>query len=352
MGALINEVANATGNTTTTTIVATTGSQPTNFETLFDSKKELLSRILRSQDVTRFMSVTVQLASDKKLANCTPESLVDCFIGIAQYDLVPGIGGEAYVIGYKDKATLQIGYKGYKQLLYRAGWSVVAHPVYKCDNFIYRIEGAETISSLEPDFMARQEDNKEWVLNNLIGVYVAAKDDMDRKQYSFITRRVIEKLRLTSANQIYASQYTKQRDRERINNKQPIGIWEDWYEEMAIAKAVKKFSKSLPISDQRVKQVLHNDDQMEIGNNVNFEAEAQQQIKSTEVTSDNYTDAIMQLKAAVESLGFNSTGPTEKNGNYYIKATPLRDDANFSELMELGFLNIHGKIVMKVTHLM
>ena len=324
------------------------GNDLSTFEGLLESKSELFHSILKSQDPKRFLSVAMQIASDKKLNTCSPESLVNCFVGIAQYDLSPGIGGEAYIIPYKNTATLQIGYKGYRQLLYRAGWVVQAHPVYKCDKFTYKIDGVKTISSLEPDFMARQEDDKSWVIKNLVGVYVAAEDDFNREIFGFVSKRVIEKLRLTSANQTYVGQYTKPADAKKIKAGEPVGIWEDWYEEMAIAKAVKKFSKSLPISDQRVKQILANDDQIEIGNSVDFEKEV---VSEAEVLT-NGSDAVMQLISNVESLGFKSTGPTEKNGNFYLMATPLREDANFHGLADLGFGDIGGKLVMKITHLM
>jgi len=324
------------------------GNKVNSFEELLNSKKELFYSILKSQDPKRFLSVAIQIASDKKLASCTPESILNCFLGIAQYDLSPGIGGEAYIIPYKNVATLQIGYKGYRQLLYRSGWIVNAHPVYKCDKFTYKIDGTKTLVSLEPDFMARQEDNKEWVFQNLNGIFITAKDDFGREIFGFVSKRVIEKLRLTSANQTYIGHFASS-DAKKIKAGQPVGIWEDWYEEMAMAKAIKKFSKNLPISDERVKKFINNDDKIEIGNYVDFEKE----IVVDDVKEDNQSsEKVVQLIQKVQSLGFECTGPTEKNGVFFLMATPLREDSDFHSLVELGFGQVNNKLVMKVSHLM
>ena len=300
----------------TTTSAVTTANIDTNticFKDLLESKEKIFTQLLRPQDKKRFLSLANQIASDGKLISCTPASLVDSFIGIAYYDL-DLVSGEAYIVADGNIAKLQLGYKGYRQLLFRAGWVINAHPVYNCDKFIYRIEGTNTISFLQPDFMARKEDDPDWVYENLMGIFVTSKNEFGNESFGLISQRVIEKLRLTSANQ----------------RGEPTGIWKDWYEEAAIAKAIKKFAKSLPISDRRVKQALLSDDLIGEVNSVNFE----------EQVAIEFVQTIDNLIAKAVKLGFEVTEPTEKNREFFLKATPLRDDVSFAALEELGFSSV------------
>lgn len=189
---------------------------------------------------SKFMSALVQLSQNKNLIECKVDTIVDVGFQIVQAGLNPNpLFGQAYVVPFKLKsgftvAQLQVGYKGYIQLGYRAGWKFKAVPVYKCDNFNYKFGGFEDDILLEPNYDARSEDDGNWVFKNLVGVIVYAKDKDDYIVTEFVAFKKLEKLRLKSQNQV----------KDKLQH-----IWLDWAEEMYKAKALKYVVTRLPIED-------------------------------------------------------------------------------------------------------
>ncbi len=201
---------------------------------------------------SKFGSALVQLSQNKNLKDCNVDSVIDVGFQIVQAGLNPNpLFGQAYVVPFKLKggytaAQLQVGYKGYIQLGYRAGWKFKAVPVYKVDNFDYEFGGFEDKITLIPDYDARNEDDGNWVYQNLIGVIVYAKDKDDYIVTEFVPFKKLEKLRLKSQNQVKGKlQY----------------IWLDWAEEMYKAKAIKYVVTRLPIEDDIV-EVMSKEDEV------------------------------------------------------------------------------------------
>jgi len=100
----------------------------------------------------RFLSGVVSAVQrNDKLLECTPVSVINSFMTMAQLELMPSdVSGEAYVIPYNNKkkdgnrwvsvkeAQFQLGYQGLVTLFYRAGArSVVSEIVYEKDDFEY-----------------------------------------------------------------------------------------------------------------------------------------------------------------------------------------------------------------------
>ena len=189
---------------------------------------------------SKFMSALVQLSQNKNLIECKVDSIVDVGFQIVQAGLNPNpLFGQAYVVPFKLKsgftvAQLQVGYKGYIQLGYRAGWKFKAVPVYRCDKFDYKFGGFEDDIVLEPNYEARNEDDGNWIFKNLVGVIVYAKDKDDYIVTEFVAFKKLEKLRLKSQNQV----------KDKLQY-----IWFDWAEEMYKAKALKYVVTRLPIED-------------------------------------------------------------------------------------------------------
>lgn len=189
---------------------------------------------------SKFMSALVQLSQNKNLIECKVDTIVDVGFQIVQAGLNPNpLFGQAYVVPFKLKsgftvAQLQVGYKGYIQLGYRAGWKFKAVPVYKCDKFDYKFGGFEDDIVLEPNYEARNEDDGNWIFKNLVGVIVYAKDKDDYIVTEFVAFKKLEKLRLKSQNQV----------KDKLQH-----IWLDWAEEMYKAKALKYVVTRLPIED-------------------------------------------------------------------------------------------------------
>jgi recombination protein RecT len=100
----------------------------------------------------RFLSgVTSAVQRNPKLLECTPTSVINSFMTMAQLELMPSdVSGEAYVIPYGknvkqgnawvkvQEAQFQLGYQGLVTLFYRAGAKdIVAEIVYEKDSFKY-----------------------------------------------------------------------------------------------------------------------------------------------------------------------------------------------------------------------
>ncbi|MFV7791300.1 recombinase RecT [Aliarcobacter lanthieri] len=207
------------------------------------SQKQKQISVLVGEDkakTSKFMSALVQLSQNKNLMECKVDSIVDVGFQIVQAGLNPNpLFGQAYVVPFKLKsgftvAQLQVGYKGYIQLGYRAGWKFKAVPVYKCDAFEYKFGGFEDDIILEPNYDERNEDDGNWIFKNLVGVIVYAKDKDDYIVTEFVAFKKLEKLRLKSQNQI----------KDKLQY-----IWLDWAEEMYKAKALKYVVTRLPIED-------------------------------------------------------------------------------------------------------
>lgn len=200
---------------------------------------------------SKFASALVQLSQNNNLKECKVDSILDVGFQIVQSGLNPNpLFGHAYVVPFKISgknggsdfvvAQLQIGYKGYIQLGYRAGWRFKAVPVYSCDSFDISFGGFEDVISLTPDYDKRNEDNGDWVFKNLKGVIVYAKDKHDYISTEYVPFKKLEQLRQKSPNQI----------KGELKH-----IWKEWAEEMYKAKALKYVIDRLPIEDE-IKEIM------------------------------------------------------------------------------------------------
>lgn len=238
---------------------------------LLNVQKQIQSLLGDKDKAAKFMAASLVVASEANLKNCSPESIVQALVGVAMSDLnIDKNIGHCYLVPYKDSVQLQIGYKGFIQLLFRAGWLVKAFPVYKCDKFNMAFDGWDNKVEFEPSIDERDEGDKDWVFHNLRGVYVVSRNADTKDEYStFVNKSVIEKLRLNSQNQ-RLTQWTKPDDKKRLEAGLPIGIWADWYIEMSLSKAIKKLAKILPIGDARAQVAIVMDDKQDQGITVDY----------------------------------------------------------------------------------
>lgn len=107
-------------------------------------QKQIVNYFGNDKEALKFLSsVVASVQRNPELLNCTPHSLINSFIIMAQLRLMPSsVSGEAYVLPYKNKngteAQFQLGYQGLVTLFYRAGIkSIVADIVYDKDSFTY-----------------------------------------------------------------------------------------------------------------------------------------------------------------------------------------------------------------------
>lgn len=257
---------------------------------LHQAQKQITS--LLSGDSTRankFMAAALQVGNDPNLSNYSPDSIVQAIIGVAMLDLnIDKNVGHCYIVPYKGKAQLQVGYKGMIQLLFRAGWFVKAFPIYHCDEFSITFDGWENKIIMTPALDERDEADRAWVIDNLRGIWVIARHTETNSEASlFVPKKVIEKLRMVSPNQ---------------KGPAPSGIWYDWYAEMAMGKAIKRLAKTLPLGDQRAALAMAADDKADMGKAVNFKASAESGVIIEQDGDDSGQDVTQEsLLAAIES---------------------------------------------------
>jgi len=84
-----------------------------------------------------------EVRKNQKLAQCSVPSLLGAVMKAAQMGLEIGALGDAYLVPYKDEATLIVGYQGLINLMYRSPLvkTVSAKVVYSNDAFEY-VEGS------------------------------------------------------------------------------------------------------------------------------------------------------------------------------------------------------------------
>ena len=239
-----------------------------------------ISTLLGKDDAKRdkFIATAWQVFQNPNIRKCSQQSLVNVAIQTAQLGLsIDSQIGHTYVVPYKETATLQIGFRGWVALLKRYGFDVKSHVVYDVDKFHFEINGWDDSFSFSPDFESREDDSFEWVYGHMVGVLTLIRDAKTGEVFTdFTPKRLIEKLRLSSANQTKANQYTSERNKQRISQKLPVDIWETWYAEMAMAKAIKRHAKKMPLEETIVK-MLKEDDMQEIGEVKTVEADEPKQ---------------------------------------------------------------------------
>lgn len=187
--------------------------------------------------MSAFAASLTAMASDPALSICSVQSVIGAGLEIVRLGLNPNkTFGQAYVVPFKSKAQLQIGYKGWLSLAYRNGWIFRALAAYKCDEFEINFAGIKDDIKFSPNYDERDETNSLWVFNNLRGVIVYVKDAGGNEFSEFVPFKKLEQLRLKSQNQ---------KGKEALTN-----IWGEWAEEMYKAKAIKYVATRLPITEQ------------------------------------------------------------------------------------------------------
>lgn len=254
---------------------------------LFGAQKQISALLGGDKAKTdRFMATAYQAGQNGNIAKCNGRSVLNAVIQVAQLGLSidPQIG-HAYMVPYKDNATLQIGYRGWVALLKRYGYDVKTHVVYYVDKFHFEINGWDDSFSFSPDFVSREDDSFEWVYGQMAGVITMIRDSKTGDVFTdFTPKRLIEKLRLSSSNQTKSNQYTSERNKQRISKNLPVDIWETWYAEMAMAKAIKRHAKKMPL-EETIAKMLEEDDLQDIGEVKTVEDDEQKQDLNALITA-------------------------------------------------------------------
>ncbi len=165
-------------------------------------------------------TVLTCVARDPNLLKCSPTSIIGAAMQAAQLGLTPGVLGEAWLIPYGSECTFQLGYKGLVALAARAGVTIQAHTVYERDEFDYELGLTPTLH------------------------HKPAKGDRGKGEYWYAVARD----RDTGALLGFAVLDRHQVDKRRKANRGKSPAWEQWYDEMALGKAVREVCRLLPLT--------------------------------------------------------------------------------------------------------
>ena len=171
--------------------------------------------------VDRFTRIALtEFRKNKELQKCSPTSILTSFMQSCQIGLeIGGVGGQCYLIPFKQECTLQIGYRGMIELAYRSGLVRSIQPSAVYENDVFSIaRGSDPKIIHEP---AIKEPK-----GAILGFYVVAflKDGASVFQYM---------------------------NKDEINDHRKKfskggNIWDIHYEAMALKTVMKKLFKWLP----------------------------------------------------------------------------------------------------------
>ena len=218
-----------------------------------DSQKMLILKTIGDKaKANKFLATASKVATDAKLANCSTNSIVDACITVAQLnlDLSPAIA-HAYLVPFKGSVQLIVSARGYTALMARTGWKIKSYIVNEEDDFEYIIDGF--------DESVKFKKNIDSAISTFRLAVALAQSPDGTLYIEVMNAAQIDKHRKAGSSQTKTTQYTSKRDEERIAKGLPVGIWEEWFDEMAKKTVIKKLIKSLPIGEE-IANALDKDD--------------------------------------------------------------------------------------------
>lgn len=197
---------------------------------------EKIAKVLpRHMSPERMMQLAIStINKNPKLANCTIESVLSCFMTASSLGLEPndvnGLG-QCYIIPYGKKATFIPGYRGLYKLALNSGeiQSITVEAVYKGDEFEYTL-GDDSHIVHKPSMEAEHKPE------NMLCVYCITRFINGGIQRTVMSRNDIERRRKESQSGTRAD-----------------SPWVKWYEEMAKKTVMRAASKTWPLSSEKSK---------------------------------------------------------------------------------------------------
>jgi recombination protein RecT len=161
------------------------------------------------------------LSQNPKLAECDSRSVLGALMTCSQLGLRPGVLGQAYVIPFKGKGQLVIGYQGLVALAQRSGdiASITARVVHANDHFDVEYGLAERL--VHKPLLGGDRGEP-------VGYYCVVKSTRGGTYWEFMTRGDAERHR---------DKFAMQRDYESGAVKGP---WVEHFDAMALKTVVKK----------------------------------------------------------------------------------------------------------------
>ena len=253
---------------------------------LFDKqevKDTVISLLSSEKAVGAFKQAALAMCVDDKLKKATPDSLLSCALEAASLSL-PLRAGQGYVVLYKGKAQLDIGYKGWQVMAKRAGLSVLADPVTSIDDFSMEGFGHNLKIHFIPS-PNRELHNDKWLRENIRGIIVSVKEiETGLETVEFVDAGMIFKIMGMSPG---------------LNSSNPeYSPYNNWFLQMLRAKAIKYVLSKSPIDANSSLQHA-----VEISN-TNESYNQSVEDKRQELTDERFQELLPQWKAAFDQGKF------------------------------------------------
>jgi recombination protein RecT len=203
---------------------------------IFEKSANELKKVLPANTTPDRMARITLTACRKNpaLLDADPQSLIGAVFQAAQLGLEPDLLGSCYLIPYKENVQLQIGYKGYIDLLYRSPrvLTIQAHEVCAGDTFHMR-RGSDPVLEHEPALDGERGAVK--------GYYAIVQLQNNAFMWQYMTVQEVEAYRDTHS-QDYKYKSSK--------GKESNSVWGQHFDAMAKKTVLKQLTTWLPISVQ------------------------------------------------------------------------------------------------------
>ncbi len=232
-------------------------------EMLEKSKAQIQQALPRHMDADKMARVAMtSIQNTPALLECDPKTVLGAVMEAAQLGLEPdGVLGHAYLVPYKRKCTLIVGYKGMIALAYRSGQvlSLKGNVVYETDEFEVAFGIDEKLKHV-PDYESKKRGNR-------VCTYAIAHMKDGGHAFVVLSMHEVEAHRKKSAS---------------ANSP----AWKDHYDAMAIKTAVRVLARWIPQCPE-LQQAGAREDSMEGGADPDGLV-----IDITEDQDDNRTDQV------------------------------------------------------------
>jgi recombination protein RecT len=229
--------------------------------TLGKFREKLSQALPKGRNVDQeISSVIATVAASIPLQRCTSESIALAAYDAATLGLPVNKLGLAYLVPFGQEAKLQIGYRGYIQLVIESGFvlDVNAECVYSKDKFKY-ILGSNPSIFHEPNLGQR---------GNFIAVYAIARLSNGLLKHVVMSKEQVE--------------HIKSKSKSSSN-----GPWVTDYDEMAKKTVIKRLCKLLPYNLPGLQKVeMAAEMENCIGSNNSYESFSSSQLTDIEIVRD------------------------------------------------------------------
>lgn len=208
---------------------------------------QIAKAIPRGMDANRFARIALtMLPNSPKLLECDPKTLLGGILQAAAWGLeLDPVLGMAYLVPYKDRAQIIIGYQGLITLARRSGEvkNIIPQTVYEADQFEYEL-------GLTPRLVHVPSNKAD--RGNMIGFYAVARMTDGATEFRFMWKYEVDAIRARS-------------------RAKDSGPWVTDYEAMAWKTAIRRLCKYLPRTVELAHAVAM-DENVDAGIEQNLEA--------------------------------------------------------------------------------